>query len=124
MEKNKRGRKKPEIIGVHLGQLLSEKIKEQRLSKAAVDRSINRTNNSVKKLMDRPSMQAHLLWELSIALGFDFFSALSRELLAKHPEVSSANASDKATIASLEKELAAVKQERDLMKKMIEMVAK
>jgi plasmid maintenance system antidote protein VapI len=124
MEKRKRGKKNPEVIEVHLGKLLSEKIKEQRLSKTAVARSINRPSSAIKPLCDRPSMQAYLLWELSIALDYDFFSAVSQALLQKHPQISSANANDKATIASLQKELADVKLERDYLRKMMDVIAK
>ena len=124
MLKRKRGTKNPEVIEVHLGKLLSEKIKEERLSKSEVARKINRPPTAIKPLLSRPSMQAYLLWELSIALEYDFFSALSAALLEKHPQVKSAGENQRTTIAHLEKELASTKEERDYLKKMIDILAK
>lgn len=124
MEKRKRGTKNPSIIKVHLGNLLSEKIKDQRLTKSAVARKINRPPSAIKPLLNRPSMQAYLLWELSIALEYDFFAHLSQALLTNHPHIKSANTQDTTTIASLQKELAALRDERDYLKKMIDIMAK
>lgn len=124
MEKNKKRGRNTQIMDVHLGNLLSEKIKEKRLSKKAVERSIGRSNNAVKRLMGRPSIQAYLLWELSIALEYDFFAEISRALQQKHQVVGGANGNDKTLIASLEKELADVKRERDNLIKMLNLLSK
>ncbi|HLG34047.1 MAG TPA: hypothetical protein VI757_04145 [Bacteroidia bacterium] len=103
MEKRKRGMKNAAVMAVHTGKLLEEKIKEQRLSKAEVARRIVRPRTAIKPLCARPSMQAYLLWELSVALGYDFFAHLSQALLQKHPAIAGINNAS-ATIAALEKE--------------------
>ncbi|MEP7168590.1 MAG: hypothetical protein ABI855_04415 [Bacteroidota bacterium] len=124
MEKRKRGTKNPSVIGIHLGNLLNEKIKEQRLSKTEAGRKIKRPPTAIKPLLSRPSMQAYLLWELSIALEYDFFSHLSQALLEKLPDIKGVNPPGKATIAALQKEVTALSGERDYLKKMIDIMAK
>jgi len=119
MGKVNRSRKDAGVLPVHIGKLLSEKIKEKKLNRTEIARSINRAHTAIKPLFNRPSIQAYFLWELSIALQYDFFSVLSDALLQKHPEVNSLHNNDKATIASLEKELADVKRERDNLVKMM-----
>jgi hypothetical protein len=118
------GRKNPEVIDVHIGNLLLEKLKEFHLTKVEVARRTNRAQTSILPLTRRPSMQAYILWEISIAMKYDFFSSLSKSLLEKHPDIKSETTSLHATIASLEKELAATKVERDYMKKALDVLAK
>ena len=120
MTKRRVGRKNPEVIGMHIGTLLSKKLKEYHISKAEVARRISRPHSSLYPLTHNPSMQAYLLWELSIAMKYDFFATLSSELQQKHPEIKS----EHAALIALQKELAEVKQERDALKKVVEMLGK
>jgi hypothetical protein len=124
MEKRKRGTKNPSIIKVHLGNLLNEKIKEQHLTKSELGRKIKRPRSAIKPLLNRPSMQAYLLWELSIALEYDFFAHLSQALSEKYPGIKTTGTQDKAVIAALEKELTALREEKNYLKKMIDIMAK
>ena len=125
MGKTTRGKKNPATIGVHIGNLLAEKINQQRISKSAMARRIGRSVTAISPLLKRPSMQAYLLWELSIALGYDFFHHLSEALLAKAGEqIVSGIGSDKAAIAALEKEVNALRTENNYLKKMIDVMAK
>jgi transposase-like protein len=123
MGKRKRGRKNPETIGVNLGELLTEKLKELHVTNAELGRRMDRPPSAAYPWRRQPSVQAYVLWEISIALKYDFFSALSMALQEKYPDVISAFAKDKETIDSLQKELAAVKEERDYLKKMIDIFA-
>jgi hypothetical protein len=118
------GKKQSNIIEEHVGELLTAKLKELHVTNIELARRINRPHSAIAPMRKQPSMQAYMLWEVSVALKYDFFSALSESMHRLHPEVSSATASDKAVIASLEKELAAVKEERDYLKKMIDILAK
>jgi hypothetical protein len=65
-------------------------------------------------------MQAYMLWEISIAMNYDFFAAISSELQQKYPQIKS----EHAVIAALQKELSEVKQERDTLKKVVELLGK
>ncbi len=118
--KRKRGKKNPEAIGVDIGSMLTEKLKEFHLTNAEVGRRINRPHSSLYPLRRQPSMQAYMLWEISIAMNYDFFAAISSELQQKHPLIKS----EHAAIAALQKELAEVKQERDTLKKVVELLGK
>jgi hypothetical protein len=117
-------RRKPEKMEAHAGKLIAQKVKELKFSKAEVARRINRPASNIPPLLKQRSMQAYILWELSIALDYDFFSAISQALIEKHPTLTGANASAQSRIASLEKELAAMKEERDYLKKIIDVWAK
>jgi hypothetical protein len=118
--KRKRGKKNPEAIGIDIGSMLTKKLKEFHLSNSEVGRRINRPHSAIYPLRRQPSMQAYLLWEISIAMNYDFFSALSSELQQKHPQIKS----EHAVIAALQKELEEVKQERDTLKKVVELLGK
>jgi hypothetical protein len=120
MIKRRVGRKNPEVIGIHVGTLLTKKLKEYHITKAEVARRISRPHSSLYTLTHNPSMQAYLLWELSIAMNFDFFATLSSELQQKHPEIKS----EHAAIIALQKELSEMKQERDNLKKVVELLGK
>ena len=129
MEKRKRGNKNPSITGIHLGKMVAEKIKEQRISKAELARRMSgRPDSAISPLLKRPSMQAYLLWELSIALKYDFFEplseALSRQAAAQGAQMVSGKAGAQAAMAALENEASALRSENNYLKKMIDVMAK
>jgi len=125
MERNKRGKKNPNIMPVNLGSLLAEKIKEKRLSKALIARRINRSVNAVSPLLKRPSMQTYLLWELSIALNYNFFEHLSEQLKQKAGgKIGSGNGSAEQTITVMQKENEQLRTENTYLKKAIDALTK
>src|SRR4051812_6507516 len=103
MAKRRTGRKNPDTIGINLGELLTNKLKELHVTNTELGRRTNRPHSAFYSLRRRPSMQAYLLWELSVALEYDFFSDISRALLQKHSQVKSASDSAQSAIASLQK---------------------
>ena len=125
MEKNKSGKKNPNVMPVHLGKLLAEKIKERRYSRAAIARSINRNGNAITPLLKRPSMQCYLLWELSVAFKYDFFAYLSQQLRKKvGDKLESPNADLLLRIAELEKENKELHTNYAYLKKAIDALTK
>jgi hypothetical protein len=124
MGSRRTGRKDPTKIEVNIGELLTSKLKELHVTNAELGRRINRPHSAAYPWRRQPSVQAYVLWEISIALKYDFFSALSKAMQEKHLEVVGENASDKETMSELQRELAAVKEERDYLKKMVDILAK
>src|SRR5947207_1978749 len=120
MAKRSLGKKNPEVIAVHIGTLLANKFKEMHITKTEVARRISRPHSSMRLLASRPSMQAYMLWEMSIATNFDFFATLSSELQQKYPDMKS----EHAAIIALQTELADVKQDRDMLNKRVELLGK
>jgi hypothetical protein len=114
------GKKRPDVIGINIGSLVADKLIQFKMTKAEVARKIDRPPNAIKPLTRQPSMQAYMLWEISIAMNYDFFAVLSSELQQKYPQIKS----EHAVIAALQKELAEVKQERDTLKKVVELLGK
>ena len=117
MEKRKRGKKNSLIADVHTGNLVSEKIKQLRLSNAEVARKISRPRSAISPLLKRPSMQCYLLWELSIALDYDFFDVLSAKLSEK--TAGKIFSVTKQKISSLEKEIETLKKENEFLKEIV-----
>src|SRR3990172_645164 len=100
------GRKNPLLTGIHIGKLVADKVKQLRLSKAAVARLLSRKQSTVTTLMKRPSLQVYILWEFSIALGYNFFHHLSEQLITKAGEkIVSGNPTDKMMITALQQEV-------------------
>ena len=120
-----RARKNPLVTGIHIGKLVAEKIKQQRLSNAAVGRMVSRNEATVSTFQKKPSLQAYILWELSIALGYNFFHHLSEQLITKAGEkIVSGNPTDKMMITALQQEVQRVTEERDYLKKVINILDK
>lgn len=71
-------------------------------------------------------MQVYLLWELSLALNYNFIQHLADQLISEAGKTNlvNGNAPDKLKIETLEKELAQMREERDYLKKMIDILAK
>jgi hypothetical protein len=122
---NTRARKNPLVTGIHIGRLVADKMKQQRMSNAEVARLLNRDQATVTTLMKRPSLHVYILWEFSIALGYNFFHHLSEQLITKTGEkIVSSIPTDKMMITTLQQEVQRLTEERDYLKKMINILDK
>ena len=121
------GRKKsnPNVIGVNIGKLMAAKMEEMRISQAGLTRKLKRNHQSIiSQMLKRKSMQAYLLWELSIAMNYDFFRHISEELIDQNPSLRGSTPSAQNRIAALEKELEQCRSENAYLKKAIDALAK
>ena len=89
----------------HIGEMLSERIKKRRISKAAISRVMQRAPETVHRFTKRPSLQTEILWQLCTVMKHNFFADLAAQL----PPDFTANAPDptlplQERIAALEEE--------------------
>lgn len=114
------------VKGLHTGSLIQQKLREKNITVAELSRRINRSPSTVKPVLTRSSCQAYLLWEAGTALNYNFFQHLADLQNAQHADTPlvNGNPSDKAKIEALEKEVAQLREERDYLKKIIDVMAR
>lgn len=65
---------------VHAGQIVKDKIHENRLTYTEVSRRINVTLPSLMGYFENPSLQSRIIYKLSIALEHNFFDDFTNAL--------------------------------------------
>lgn len=109
------------IPGLDVGQMIRGKQQQKRVTHAVLGRRLDRNQSAIKRILYNSSIQTYLVWELSVSLKHNFFTDLSQQL-------------DAATEGKLEKqvteldelklEYARVKEERDYMRKALDLLTK
>ncbi len=109
------------IAQLDAGRIVRRVMFEQGINKARLGRMLERNGSTVKGIIYRSSMQAYILWELSIALRHNFFADLAHQL-------------DAATEGKLEQQHTALqqlqadyerlKEERDYLRKALDLISK
>ena len=94
----------------HIGEMLSERIKKRRISKAAISRVMQRAPETVHGFTKRPSLQTEIVWQLCTVMKHNFFADMAAQL----PPGFTTNAPDatlplQECIAMLEEENRALK---------------
>jgi transcriptional regulator with XRE-family HTH domain len=84
----------------HAGNLLYKIMLEKRVSQAALARGLNVSDTGVLRYLQQPSLHAAILWKEGKILNHNFFEELS----ALHP-VKKSNAEKEQELADLKKEL-------------------
>ncbi|SRX54174.1 hypothetical protein [Aequorivita sp. CIP111184] len=89
----------------HIGQLVRDRIKARRISKAALARNANVSPQNLHRWLSHQSLQLSVIWELSIAMKHNFLQDLAAQL----PPTFTTNAPDptlplKERILALEEE--------------------
>ncbi len=65
---------------IHIGNLIDEKIKERGITKAEFGRRICTSRQNISTLLKKESLDASLLYKISIILDFNFFSCYTEKL--------------------------------------------
>lgn len=114
------------IQPLNIGLMIRRVMKTQNKNKMDIARLIGRKHGTVSKTVKTTSMQTYLVWELSLALKYNFFNDLAEQLNAEAGEGILANAGMplKATIAALEKEVQQLKDEREYLRKVVDVLGK
>ena len=109
------------IKDLNTGSMILKVRQQKRVTHAVLARRIKRTQPTVKRILNNTSIQTYLVWELSVALGHNFFTDLAQQL-------------DAATEGKLEKqtteldelklEYARLKEERDYLRKAVDLLGK
>jgi len=74
--------KTPQTACPHIGNMLQNRIKLRRISKAALSRNAGRAPQTIQRYLKRPSLQFSILWELCVAMRHNFFADLAAQLPA------------------------------------------
>ena len=98
----------------HIGEMLSERIKKRRISKAAVSRAMQRAPETVHRFTKRHSLQTEILWQLCTVMKHNFFADLAAQL----PPAFTTNAPDPTL--PLQEQIAALEEENKLLTTKVE----
>ena len=60
-----------------VGEMLRSYMKKNRIYKSALARAINRKPRTLYDMIDKPSLQTAILWEISVALKHNFFADIA-----------------------------------------------
>jgi len=113
----KRGKKNADVMNINIGQLLSKKLKELKIFNKTLAVKTGRAPSSIFPLLRRPSMQTYLLWEISEAIGYNFFHEIAQALDEK-TNFTLANGNEQAVqkLAEKDKEIEKLKLEVEILK--------
>lgn len=107
------------VPALQVGQMVKAKMATYRVSLAWLGRKLNRNPRTLARSLSGNSMQAYLIWELSIALRHNFFSDLARQLDAA---TEGKLDSEQTELQQLKAECQRLKEERDYLRKALDML--
>jgi hypothetical protein len=114
------------IKTLNIGLMVRRVMKQKHKNKMDIAKVLTRNHGTISRIVKGRSMQAYLVWELSLALKHNFFNDLAEQLNSEAGEGTLANAGLplKATIAALEKEVQQLKDEREYLRKVVDVLGK
>lgn len=104
------------------GEMLSKYITDKRIYQSALARLLNRNQSAISEFRQGATIQTAILWEICHALKYNFFADIAAQLPADYG-FSAENTNKKqadTAVDSLQKEIALLKMERDMLKGMLE----
>lgn len=109
------------IKGLNTGSMILKVRQEKRVTHAVLARRIKRAQSTVKRLLNGSSIQTYLVWELSVALKHNFFTDLAQQLDAATEGKLEAQTTE---LDALKIEYARLKEERDYLRKAVDLLGK
>jgi plasmid maintenance system antidote protein VapI len=109
------------IHELNLGKLIRSRQQQQRITHAVLARRLKRDQSAIKRMLNNTSIQTYLVWELSVALGHNFFTDLAQQL-----DAATEGRLEKQTteLDELKLEYARLKEERDYLRKAVDLLGK
>lgn len=130
------GNVKPGILPktFHTGKIVSDKAKEMNVSLGEIARRTKRAPVSIYRTLLAPNLSTSFLWEMGRVLQHDFFADISKEFLAVNVVSAKAPATSEealkqvletkeADIILMQKEIDRLTEERNYLKKIIDVLA-
>lgn len=104
------------------GEMLSKYITDKRIYQSALARLLNRNQSTISAFREGATIQTAILWEICHALKYNFFADIAAQLPADYGFSAENTHKEQAdtTVDSLQKEIALLKMERDMLKSMLE----
>lgn len=107
------------IPHLHVGKLVETERRNQRVTIAVLSRRMRRNQSGMNGILKRSSMQAYLVWELSVALGHNFFTELAQQLnAATHGKLTE----EQTELEVLKSKYRELEQERDYLRKALDIL--
>lgn len=103
----------------HIGKLLGKILRTRNVSRAVMARTMGVSTSVPVRYAQSPSMLTSTLWDISQVLGYNFFADIAALLPPDFDSGVTVDTTLEARVAELERELAAVTRERDLLLKMM-----
>jgi len=117
----KKGPKGNNISGLHVGLMVRKRMFAAGINKARLARKLNRGGATLKRSLMASTMQAYLIWELSVALKHNFFADLAAQVDAA---TEGSLQEGKVTIEALQAELKQLREERDILMRVVEKMSR
>jgi len=105
----------------HSGQMLTTYIKQKRIYQNALARKLKRRAETIFDYKKRSTIQTAVLWDICHALNHNFFADIAAQL---PPEFAAAPQAKDLKITELEQQVAELKNERDNLQKVIDILGK
>lgn len=109
------------IEALDAGKLVRRVMFEKGMNKARLARKLERSGTSIKGTIYNSSMQCYLLWELSVVLNHNFFSDLAAQLNAA---TQGKLEQEQTELEALKLEYQRIKEERDYLRKAVDLIGK
>lgn len=100
--------------------MLKKALQSKRVTHAVLGRRLGRNQSMIKDLVARSSLQTYLVWELSVALGHNFFSDLAQQLDTATEGKLQQNQTE---LEQLKQEYQRLKEERDYLRKAVDLMS-
>jgi plasmid maintenance system antidote protein VapI len=109
------------IPSLHVGNMLKKLLHRKRITHAVLARRMGRNQSTVRNMVQGNTLQTYVLWELSVALNHNFFSDLAAQLNAA---TEGKLEQEQTELELLKHEYQRLKEERDYMRKALDMLSK
>lgn len=103
----------------HLGQMLRHHLKTNKLYRSSLARALNRTDAAMLRYEKYPSLQARLLWELSMALKHNFFADIADQMPKGFTTEVVADTAKDDRITALEREVEILSKQLEVLKEVM-----
>ena len=102
-----------------IGEMLQARIKERRISKAAVSRALNRKPETFHRFTKRASLQTEILWQICTVMKHNFFADLASQLPVEFTSNAPIDTSNDEKIAMLSEENKLLKAQLGALEKVL-----
>jgi hypothetical protein len=109
------------VINLDTGSIVRQVMFDKGMNKARLARKVSRTGPVLKRIIYSTSFQIYILWELSVALGHNFFTDLAQQLDAATEGKLEKQTSE---LDNLKQEYTRLKEERDYLRKAVDLLNK
>lgn len=101
---------------LHIGKLIEERLSHKGMTKSELARRINKARQNINDILNRKSIDTELLYNISVALDYDFFRHYVMELTSQDiiSEPKGEYAELRAQIAEYEKSLIICQKDNEI----------